>query len=88
MTNQRDQRKEVKPHSAHFGENEVRVGPYKIFAGGMQYLSREDFTRFYLLIPLMQDLRLPLTFGNQHRIFAGSLQDFGGVPQNWSWFLE
>lgn len=69
------------PPCSHRGEG-VKVGPYTIYAGGMQYLEPGDSARFSLLVPLTSG-RMPFGFGGRYKILAAPLVDFGGVPRKW-----
>ncbi len=71
----------IPPKHQHFGA-EVRVGPYKIFAGGASSLIPQDLESYDLLVPLL-DSPMPFGFRGQYDILALPLQDFGGVPPDW-----
>ncbi len=74
------------PPCLHRGEA-VKVGPYTVYAGGMQYFQPGDSAGFDLLIPLTSS-RMPFDFGHRYEILAAPLVDYGGVPPEWGNFLE
>jgi hypothetical protein len=63
--------------------NAVRVGPYTVLAGGLRYLTAEDFAGADVLVPLTQ-LKQPVN----HPVINLALPDFGGVPVDWRQRLE
>ena len=73
------------PPCSHRGEA-VKVGPYTIYAGGMQYFKQGDADGFDLLIPLTWSA--PFDFGKRYQVLAAPLVDYGGVPSGWSEFLD
>lgn len=74
------------PHPAHRGRA-VRVGPYKIYAGGTRYLQPEDLERFDLIIPL--EPKIPTRLGHrQHvEILGCPWPDYGPPPEGFEEFL-
>jgi len=74
------------PPCSHRGEA-VKVGPYTVYAGGMQYFQPGDSARFSLLVPLTSG-RMPFDFGGRYKILAAPLVDFGGVPKKWGSFIQ
>jgi hypothetical protein len=76
------------PPCSHRGEP-VQVGPYTIYAGGLQYFqSNEDLVGYDILIPLTNGFPMGMVFGQRYTIMAAPLVDYGGVPPGWRNFLE
>lgn len=73
------------PPCSHRG-GAVQVGPYKIYAGGTQYLTPNDLDGYDLIIPLTGGG--PYKFGARYSLLAGVLVDYGGVPPEWMSFIE
>jgi hypothetical protein len=73
-------------HPTHRGEP-VRVGSYEILAGGTRDLKSQDLEKADVLIPLLDGLP-KMSFGKSYQILAAPLEDFGGVPEDWEFFLH
>lgn len=74
-------------HAPHNGARAVLAGPYEIFAGGtMDMRKAEDFQRPDTILVPLTSLNLP--FGGKYEVISAVLVDYGGVPDNWGYFLE
>lgn len=71
----------------HHGQQEIRVGPFVVRAGGTSYFRTGDFGPADLIIPLTIGA-LPFEFGMRYDVLAAPMQDYGGVPEYWKEFLE
>ncbi len=71
-------------------DNPVRVGTYTIMAGGTQYLRPGDLDHADLIVSLTGHMghNTLLTFGKRYHVLAGTMVDFGGVPEYWKEFLD
>src|SRR5579864_8086647 len=69
----------------HTGQ-EVRVGRFKILAAAEKDLWSEDLDKATLLVRLVG--YVPWKFGGKYKIFAAPLKDYGGVPPEWSQFID
>lgn len=76
----------MKKHHSHIGDS-VKIGPYKILAGGTFYLTSVDLGRVDVIVPLTEK-SVPFAFGAYYRVLACPMKDFGGVPPYWKEFLE
>ncbi len=90
-------------HEDHHGNEAIIVGGLEIYLGGTMYLTRDDLTRFDLLIPLVElnrpagqrtmlraaDVKLKKALGDdEYCMMPLPMKDFGGVPDNWRDLLE
>ncbi len=69
---------------------EVQVGPYKIWAGGAAFFRDGDLEDFDLIIPLAKE-ELPMLFGKQYQVLCayieGKFQE-GELAKIWSDFVR
>lgn len=63
----------------------VSVGNFTVLAGAYFNLESSDL-EVDILVPLID--MVPFAFGRRYTVIGATLEDYGGVPDNWREFLE
>jgi protein-tyrosine phosphatase len=65
----------------------VRVGAYTVLGGGTSYLQPEDYRKAEVLVALTDDVPSSTVIGGA-QLIPYPMVDYGGVPTDWSEFLQ